>query len=515
METAEHLTVEKRTLRHRAGLWLGPVLALLIQLIPLPVSLIGSVGDGGIEQARNAWIVLSLLVLMATWWVTEAVPIPITSLLPLLIVPFFDVMGTGRIGTGAAVNAISGHYMDAIVVLLLGGFIVAKAVERWNLHSRIALNTLSLVGSKPDMLVAGFMIVAAGLSMWISNTATAIMMMPIAISVAAAVLGKDNLNHPFTYALLLGIAYACSIGGLGTPVGTPTNLVIIGNLNSQHGFNIQFADWMKLGLPMVVLLLPVAWFVLTRWAFTLKSGIGDAGRDVILQKRADLGHMSTPEWRTLAVFSFIAFLWVFRGPLGGVEVGGLQPLAGLTDHVIGIFGVFLCFLVPSGSKEQKGSRLLDWKTAESIPWGVLLLFGGGMALASAITATGLSAWLGEQMSGLAELPLILVILLVTTFVIFLTEITSNVATAAALMPVLGAIALSSGIDVELLAAPLAIAASCAFMLPMATGPNAVVFASGKVSLPTMARAGFLLNLLAIMVITAVVSYLTPWAFGPR
>lgn len=502
--------VHARSLRNRIGLWLGPLLALLVQLIPLPASLIESAGDA--EAARNAWIVLSLLILMAVWWVSEAVPIPVTSLLPLVIVPFFDVMGTGRLGSGAAVNAISGQYFHAIVVLLLGGFIVAKAIERWNLHARIALNVLASVGTRPSMLVAGFMFAAALLSMWISNTATSIMMMPIALSVATAVLGRDNLNQPFTYALLLGIAYACSIGGLGTPVGTPTNLIIIGNLNDQHGFNIQFADWMMLGIPMVALLVPVAWFVLTRWAFPLKADLGEAGRAVILRQRAELGPMSTPEWRTLMVFAVIAGLWVFKRPLSEVELAGVRPLAGLTDHVTAIIGVILCFLVPSGSKTEPGSRLLDWRTAETIPWGVLLLFGGGMALASAITATGLSAWIGGQMSGLSTLPVLVIVLLLTSLVIFLTEVTSNIATASALMPVLGALAISSGIDVELLAAPLAMAASCAFMLPMATGPNAVVFATGQVDLPTMAGAGFRLNLLAILIITVAVSLLTPLAF---
>lgn len=511
MEQPDQAITEARSIRNKVGLWLGPILAITIQLIPVPASLIESTGDA--EQARNAWIVLSLLALMATWWVSEAVPIPVTSLLPLVIVPFFDVMGTGRLGTGAAVNAISGQYFHAIVVLLLGGFIVAKAIERWNLHARIALNVLALVGSRPSMLVAGFMIAAALLSMWISNTATSIMMMPIALSVAVAVLGRENLNQPFTYALLLGIAYACSIGGLGTPVGTPTNLVIIGNLNDQHGFNIQFADWMRLGVPMVLLLLPVAWFVLVRWAFPLRAEIGEAGREVILEKRAALGPMTTPEWRTLGVFAVIASLWIFRQPLGDIELAGARPLAGLTDHVTAIFGVLLCFLVPSGSRTEKGSRLLDWRTAETIPWGVLLLFGGGMALARAITATGLSAWIGGELSMLSTLPLLLVVLLLTTFVIFLTEVTSNVATASALMPVLGAVAISSGIDVELLAAPLAMAASCAFMLPMATGPNAVVFASGQVSLPTMARAGIQLNILAILIITCAVTLLVPFSFG--
>ena len=490
MSDAPLPSLTRVTLRQTIGLWLGPALALGIQLLPLPELLVDTVGTA--EAARQAWIVLSLACLMAVWWISEAVPIPVTSLLPLIVLPFFGVVG---------MKATAAEYMHPIVVLLMGGFIVAKAIERWNLHARIALNVVARVGERPSMLVAGFMAAAALLSMWISNTATSIMMMPIAISVAAAILGRDRLDAPFTYALLLGIAYACSIGGLGTPVGTPTNLVVIGYLNESAGFNISFAQWMLLGVPTVLIMVPTAWFVLTRFAFQLEHRSGSEGQAVIREQLAGLGPIATPEVRTLIVFAVIAFLWVFRQPLGDVEIGGVAPLGGLTDHLIAIFGVVLCFLVPAGCSEDPRARLLDWPTAESIPWGVLLLFGGGMSLAAAITKTGLGGWIGAEMAGLAALPVLFIIVVLTAFVIFATEVTSNVATAAALMPVLGAVALTTGLPVELLAAPLALAASCAFMLPMATGPNAVAFATGHVSLPTMARAGVLLNLLGIVIIS--------------
>ena len=481
---------QSRTIRQQIGLLLGPIVAIGLQLMGVPEGVTASTGD--VESARLAWVVLSLLSLMAIWWVTEAIPIPVTSLLPMVVLPLAGVM---------SMRDAAAPYMHPIVVLLMGGLIIAKAVERWNLHARIALSVVASVGAKPTTLVGGFMVAAALLSMWISNTATSIMMMPIALSVAAAVLGEEaDLHAPFTYALLLGIAYACSIGGLGTLVGTPTNLIVVGYLNDNAGFAIDFVQWMTLGIPAVLVLVPLAWFVLTRWAFPLKGTFGTTGQDVVKDRLAALGKITTPEVRTLMVFSVIAFLWIFRKPLTGLEVGGVTPLAGLTDHVVAILGVILCFLVPSGSR-QRGGALLDWKAAETIPWGVLLLFGGGMSLAGAITQTGLGAWIGGEMAEFAALPILVLVAALTAFVIFTTEVTSNVATASALMPVLGALALAAGIDVELLAVPLALAASCAFMLPMATGPNAVVFATGEVTLPTMASAGFRLNLLAIPVIT--------------
>lgn len=496
------LRTGRRKLRQKTGLWLGPLLAAGIQLLPLPLLLVETAGDAG--AARDAWIVLSLVTLMATWWISEAIPIPVTSLLPLVVLPIFGVL---------EMRPTAAEYMHPIVVLLLGGFIIAKAIERCNLHSRIALNILSWVGNRQSMLVAGFMLAAALLSMWISNTATSIMMMPIAISVATGILGRDRLDAPLTYALLLGIAYACSIGGLGTPVGTPTNLIVMGYLNETAGFNIGFLQWMALGLPAVAVMLPLAWLVLTRFVFPLKSEGGRAGRAVILQQKAALGRMSPSEQRTLGLFLFIGLLWVLREPLGQIRVGGTAPLSGLSDHLIAIIGVILCFLIPAGNRDRPDERLLDWPAAEAIPWGVLLLFGGGMSLAAAITKTGLGAWIGAEMAGLSALPVLILIVTLTTFVIFATEVTSNVATAAALMPVLGAVALTTGIPVELLAVPLALAVSCAFMLPMATGPNAVVYASGHVALPQMARAGFILNILGVFVITGITLLLASVVLG--
>ncbi|MEL6364518.1 MAG: DASS family sodium-coupled anion symporter [Pseudomonadota bacterium] len=487
-----------RSARGWAGLAAGPLVAGLLLLMGPPESLIDQSAT-----AREAWTVLALLALMASWWVSEAIPIPATSLAPILLLPLFGVL---------SVREAAAPYMHPIVVLLMGGFIIAKAIQRWNLHARIALNIVVRAGDHPAMLIAGFMAAAALLSMWISNTATSIMLTPIALSVAAATLGGEGTDAPLTKALLLGVAWSCSIGGLGTLVGTPTNLIVVGYLNDNAGFEIDFLQWMTLGLPTVCVLVPTAWLVLTKWAFRITPHAGGAGREAVRARLLELGPMTTPEKRTVAMFAVIAGLWIFRRPLTGVEVFGVAPLGGLTDHMVAILGVFLAFLIPAGD-ENRSPGLLDWRTAETIPWGVVLLFGGGMSLAGAITATGLGTWIGGELSGLAGLPLIVLILTLTAFVIFTTEVTSNIATAAALMPVLGAVALATGLPVELLAAPLAMAASCAFMLPMATGPNAVVYASGAVSLPTMAAAGFRLNLVAIVLITGIVYVLAPVAFG--
>ena len=494
---------EGRT-RRRIGLILGPLLVCLLLIIGTPNGLIDVTGDP--LQADKAWFVLCVLVLMAVWWVTEAIPLPVTALLPLVLLPLMGVQ---------SLKATSSEYMHPIIVLLLGGFIIAKAIERWDLHKRIALNVVNFVGYKPSMLVGGFMLAGALLSMWISNSATCIMLTPIALSVASAVLGDNRFSSPFTYALMLGIAYACSVGGLATPVGTPTNLIVIGYLNDTLGMDISFAQWISIGLPVVLILVPAIWFVLTKIVFKTPASQlnSESGRELVKSELGLLGGITGPEKRTLAIFVVVAFLWCFRGSLKELSFFGMTPFSELTDSITAIIGVFLCFLIPSGSKTEKSSAILDWKTAESIPWGPLLLFGGGMSIAYAIRTSGLAEWVGLHLGGLATMPVILLVLLLTAFVVFITEVMSNVATASTLMPILGAAALSSGLSVELLALPIAMAASCAFMLPTATGPNAVVFASGEVSLPTMVKAGFMANLIAIPIITVLSLLLAPLIFG--
>ncbi|MEO1656683.1 MAG: SLC13 family permease [Pseudomonadota bacterium] len=493
---------ETQPLRPRIGLVLGPLAAGVLLLLGAPDSLAATVGPSG--DPWFAWSVCALLIWMATWWVTEAVPIPVTALLPLVILP---------VVAGQSVSQTAAPYMHPIVVLLMGGFIVAKAIERWNLHTRIALNVVVRAGARPAALVGGFMAAAALLSMWISNTATAIMLTPIALSVASAVLGPGQDRAPFTMALVLGVAYGCSIGGVGTYIGTPTNLIIVGYLNETTGRDISFLQWMTFGVPTVLVMLPLAWFVLTKWAFKLSGVQSGEGVELVRERLAALGQPSVPEQRTLMVFALVAFLWIFRQPLQAITVAGVSPFGGFTDHVTAILGVVLCFVVPAGCPDRPHAKILDWDAAESIPWGVVILFGGGMSLAVAIRASGLGTWIGNELGILGGLPTVLLVLVLTAFVIFLTEITSNVATAAALMPVLGAFALSIGLDVSLVALPLALAASCAFMLPMATGPNAVVYAESKVSLTDMARAGFRLNLIAIVVVAVLSLALAPVVFS--
>ncbi len=477
-------------------IFLGIVFAIIIQLLPRPDDL-----------SPHAWLVVSMVALMVTWWVTEAIPIPATSLVPMVFLP---VAGISTIAQAAA------SYADRTIMLLLGGFIIAKSVERWNLHSRIALTIVSRAGSSPRALVGGFMIASAALSMWISNTATTMMLAPIALSVGAALTVSGVRGAPFTVALLLGVAYSASIGGLGTLIGSPTNIIVVSNLETLLGVTITFTQWMMLGVPVVLIMIPCTWFVLTRFGGDLNKGLDPrkAGRDVVGVKLSALGRITTPEIRVAMLFGIVAFFWVSRDALlADLTFGDVKPFAGLTDHVIAIAGAIALFLIPSGSKVEKGTALLDWRSAEQIPWGALLLFGGGISMATAISSTGLADWLGASMMGVTALPTFAVVLVIATFVIFATELTSNVATATTVMPIVAGLATASGADPVLLAAPVAMAASCAFMLPLGTAPNAIVYATGHVSIPAMARMGMLINLIGIAVISVACYLLTPLIFG--
>jgi sodium-dependent dicarboxylate transporter 2/3/5 len=311
-------------------------------------------------------------------------------------------------------------------------------------------------------------------------------------------------------ALLIGVAWSASIGGMGTPVGTPTNLIVIGYLEREFGIEVSFVQWMALGIPTVLLLIPAAWLILTRGRQRIDASLlASGGREVIAQARADLGGWTVPEVRTAIVFGLTALAWIIREPVSGVEILGVKPFAGVTDAVIAIMGAITCFLVPSGSRKEKGTALLEWKTAESIPWGALILFGGGLSLAGAFSSSGLADWLGESFSWVTLMAAIAVIAIMTTVVIFATELMSNVAIATTMMPIMGALAVAGGVDPMLLAAPVGLAASCAFMLPLGTAPNAIVFATGRVTIPTMARLGLWLNFVGIVVITLVCYFLVP------
>ena len=476
-------TQKAPSLSKKIGLFVGPGAAVFMLLLGTP--------DGLTDEG---WATATLLIWMAVWWATEAIPIPVTSLLPLVVIPL--------IGAGSAIEAASG-YSSPIVMLLLGGFVIATGIERWNLHKRLALNIVSRVGTSPTMLVLGFMVATSLISMWISNTATTLMMAPIAISAAAALKQK---REGFIVALLLGVCYSASIGGMATPIGTPTNLIAIKWLEDHTDTTIGYARWMSFGVPALVLLIPLAWWVVTRRI----PKVENSGKVVeeIHDQRAALGSITAPEKRVAIVFGIVATLWMLRVPiqkyLADMELLWLAPIS---DMGIAVAGAIAMFLVPSGSGERRA--LLTWPEAVKLPWGVLILFGGGISLGKAVTRTGLSEWLGTLLQVLDALHPIFLVAAVVTMVVFLTELTSNVATMTTLAPVLGALAAAIGAAPQSLLAPAAVAASCAFMLPVATAPNAIIYATDKVPIQSMVARGLRLNLLAIIAITAIGYWLAP------
>ena len=476
------------------GLGLGPLLFALILFLPVPAGL-----------TPEAWKTVAIAAILATWWATEAIPVPATSLLPLVLLPVLGVSTS---------SAASLPYASPVIFLLLGGFLAAMAMQKWSLHRRIALNILARVGDHPYALIGGFMAASALLSMWISNTATTLMLVPIALTVATTILGEKAAGHRFTIALLIGCAWAASIGGLGTYIGTPPNLFVKGFIEQSTGREILFHQWMAFGIPVVLVMVPLAWTILTRVCFPFETRLVKGGSDVVQGELETLGKMTTPEKRVAMVMTAMALLWSFRQVL--VEWEALTSLlpfvARLTDMHIAVAAGLAMFLVPAGH-ERRGGALLDWESAVTLPWGVILLFGGGLSLAAAIKATGLAVYLGEGMSGLAAVPLFVMVLAIVAMITFLTELTSNTATTAAMVPVLGALATTANLDPIFLAAPAAMAASCAFMLPVATGPNAVIFSTGNVQVPQMVRAGLWLNVLGTFVVAGICYSVLPLIFG--
>jgi solute carrier family 13 (sodium-dependent dicarboxylate transporter), member 2/3/5 len=444
----------------------------------------------------TAWFVAALLALMAVWWATEAIPIAITSLLPLVALPLCGA-ATGK--------AVAASYADPIVLLLLGGFILAVGIERWGLHRRIALNMVSAVPGGSRALIAGFMIATAVISMWISNTATTLMMLPIALSAAAVV---DDDAAPFASALLLGICYAASIGGVATPIGTPTNLIALDFIARETGATPRFVTWMQFGVPVMLGLLPVAWWIVTRKLAPSPGGASAHAR--VRTERAALGAMTASETRIALIFGCTAAAWIARGFVqDAAKSAGFEPvwLMGWSDTSIAFAGVIAMFLVPAGNGEKRA--LLSWDEAVRIPWGVILLFGGGIALGAAVEATGLADWLGTRLTSLAVLPGIIFLALLVALIVYLSEIMSNVAAMTTIGPILGGIATGLDFAPAALIATAAMAASCGFMLPAATGPNAVVYGTAKVPVGDMLRAGFLLDLAGIVIITSVGYWLLP------
>lgn len=480
-------------IRQISGLLLGPALFVLLLSLPVPEGMT----PAGMKVAATA-------ALMACWWITEAIPIPATALLPIALFPLLGVMKAADVTTS---------YANHLIYLFMGGFLIAVTIEKWNLHKRIALHTVRLVGVTPERIVLGFMIATAFLSMWISNTATAMMMTTIGLAVCRetiALLEKNGRpvvagDLPFATALMLGIAYAASIGGVATLIGTPPNAILAGMLEKNYGISIGFAEWMLVGFPLSVVMLGLTWYYLTHIAFPSRLRELPGGKQAIYRELMKLGFMSKEEKKVLAVFALVAGAWISRGLL---DVGELAMVA---DSTIAIAGALLLFLIPVDLK--KGQFLLDWQTAVKIPWDIILLFGGGFALASGFAASGLTQWLAGQLEVLQGINLVYIIFAIVLLVLFLTEVTSNTATATLVLPVMGVLALAMQIHPLGPMTAAAIAASFAFMLPVATPPNAIVFASRQITIAQMARAGFWLNMAGSVLITLVVMVLVPLVWG--
>jgi sodium-dependent dicarboxylate transporter 2/3/5 len=467
--------------RRLIGLLLGPFLFLVFLLLPQP--------QGMSPAAQH---VAAVTMLMAAWWISEAIPIAATALLPIVLFPLLGVMGTAEATSG---------YANHLIYLFLGGFLIAMAMQKWDLHRRIALHTIRLVGFSPPRMVLGFMLATAFLSMWISNTATAMMMLPIGIAVIATREAGGEQGEGFGPALMLGIAYAASIGGVATLIGTPPNAILAGVLERTTGQTIGFAQWLGFALPLSLLMLAIAWLYLTRIAYPGGGSAAAGTRALLRDELQQLGPTSREEKWILLIFVTVAAAWILRGLLDTAW------LEGVGDATIAMAGATLLFLIPSNWR--RGEFLLDWQSAVKLPWEIIILFGGGFTLAGGFAESGLTEWLVNQLGLLHGTPPWLLIAAVALLVIFLTEVTSNTATATIVLPVMGALAGAMGMAATELMIPAAIAASYAFMLPVATPPNAIVFSSGAVTIPQMARAGVWMNLIAALAITLFVLLSAP------
>lgn len=460
------------------GILLGPALFVLCRYFFYPE---------GLENEANA--VLATTLWMAIWWITEVIPISVTALLPIILFP---------LSGGLDIKSTTAAFGHKYIFLYMGGFVLAIAIENWNLHKRIALNIIKLIGTNIANIILGFMLATAGMSMWISNTATSVMMLPIGLAIISQLKDhpdtEENENMIFGKALMLAIAYAASIGGMATLIGTPPNLVLAGMVEELYGIEISFAQWFQFGLPISLLLLALCWLYLTRISFKVGAAKFPGGRAEINRLIEQLGKMSTEEKRVLAVFICTALLWMFRAFLQ-------KWIPHLDDSIIAMIAAISLFLIPD---KEHSRKLILWEEAVKMPWGIILLFGGGMALAAGFQNSGLALWIGQQLDGLKGLPIFLLILILIASINFLTEITSNLATTAMILPVLAPMALTLDVHPYLLMVSATLAASCAFMLPVATPPNAVVFGSGYLRIPDMIRTGIWMNILSIFLLTILV-----------
>jgi sodium-dependent dicarboxylate transporter 2/3/5 len=472
----------------RIGFILGPLLFILVRLFFKPE---------GLPDEANA--ILASTLWIAVWWITEAIPIAVTALLPIILFPL-----TG----GLNLNTTTSAFGHKFVFLYMGGFIIAIAIEKWNLHKRIALNIIKFIGLDVKKIILGFMVATAFLSMWISNTATAVMMLPIGIAIINQL--KDNPNTVedenlvFGKALMLAIAYSASIGGVATLIGTPPNLVLAGVVLDTYNYEITFLQWFMFGFPIAVILLFICWKYLTSFAFKFEQREFPGGKAEIKRLLTNLGNISYEEKMVAAVFATTAFFWITRSFLFD------KLLPELDDTIIAIAFAVVLFLIPSKDKSQ---QLMNWDDAVKLPWGIILLFGGGMAIANGFESSGLALWIGKQMTLLMGMTTLILVLLLIAAVNFLTEITSNLATTAMLLPVLAPMAITVDLHPFVLMVGAAVAASCAFMLPVATPPNAVVFGAGYLRIPDMVNKGFVMNIVSIIILTLFVYFLLPVLWG--
>ncbi len=473
----------------KKGFSIGIGIFLIMMFSPAPSGL-----------SEIGWDVAAVAVLMAIWWATETVPVAITALLPLALFPLLGVTSF----EDAAVP-----YANKNIYLFLGGFMLALGIESSGLHKRIALKMIILVGSSGRRLVGGFMFVAALISMWVMNTSTTLMLLPIGLAVCGVmsetipdITDEDRSN--FDTALLLGIAYAATIGGMSTLIGTAPNIVFSAFMQDTYGVEISMFDWMMLGVPLAIIMLFGAWMLLTKYVFPINFVATNDARNELKSMLANMGSFTKDEKRISVIFGLAVFAWVFRTLLNRIDF-----LSGLTDAGIAIIAAILIFMTPSASKR---GDLLQWEKSKDLPWGLLILFGGGLSLAAQISSSGLGIWIGNSLLILSTVPPILLILAVATLIIFLTEITSNVTTTTTFLPVFGALAIAIGVLPVSLTVPVCLAASCAFMLPVATPPNAIVYGSSKFTIATMMRAGFALNIVGILVVTIFAYYFAPLIF---
>lgn len=472
----------------KIGLLLGPILFLIFYNLPFVV----------INPAADDVIAVALW--MIAWWITEAVSISVTALVPLTIFPLLGIM---------TMKEVSANYGSPIVFLFFGGFVMALALEKVRLHKRIALNIVKLTGTSPDKVILGFMLATAFLSMWISNTATTVVMLPIALSVISLLINDDDgftkNDKNFALALVLGIAYSANVGGIATIIGTPPNTVMVGFMEQEYQSNISFLNWMMIGLPFSCLMLGIIYFVLTKFTYPNHLGNLEVAKPIIDRELAGLGKLQSTEMRVLIIFAITIFLWMFR-----TYVNAWLPFIQLSDAGISMLAALALFAIPF--KFNRGEFILEWKDTVKLPWGILILFGGGLALASGLSGSGVIDFIGEVVSAKKALTAFVVGAILIAVMLFMTELMSNVALVAIFAPVIAGIALGLDEKILYLLIPITMASSCAFMLPMATPPNAIVFASGYIKVHEMARAGIYLNIISILILILYMRFVIPLVF---